>query len=373
MSAKDYIKSIIRIQGSISIAQYMAIALGDSRYGYYTNHLPFGKDGDFITAPEISQTFGELIGAWCASLWQEKYNGEKAAILELGPGKGTLMLDFLSATKRVENFHNNIAVTLIEISPLLKKIQQDTLSKFAKLLNITWQETLSPLPKCPTFFIANEFFDALPIHQFVHTENGWREIMITIDSKTDDLTFTLSPTETTNCGLIPKDLRKKKVGAIVEVCPAAIAFTKEISQHINNYGGAALFIDYGYAKNPLKSSLQSLRQHKSLNVLEAPGQADITAHVDFSIIKNTAKSSSSDIRVYGPITQSDFLNTLGINIRADILTKKLDRDRRENILSGVKRLTDKEQMGELFKCLAIAHKNLPTPAGFVDDSLSKSQ
>lgn len=361
MSTEEYLKTIISAQGPLTFAQYMSIALSDSRHGYYTTKQPFGKKGDFITAPEISQMFGELIGIWAASLWQASGTKEEVAIVELGPGRGTLMHDFLSGTKNVLGFHNKISIHLIEISPKLKDIQKEALRPFSDKIKVQWHNTFDEIPAKPAIIVANEFFDALPVHQFINTENGWRENMVGINAE-GDLDIILSPSETTSCALIPKKRRNSPIGAIIETCPAAIAITRDIAEHINKNGGAALFIDYGYDEPIIESTLQSVKNHKFHDLLKAPGSADITAHVDFLLLKQVAEECMAT--AYGPIEQGSFLHAVGINIRADMLKNKADEKHKKDIDSALERLTDSSQMGELFKCIALTHPQWPMPEGF---------
>jgi NADH dehydrogenase [ubiquinone] 1 alpha subcomplex assembly factor 7 len=364
MSAESYIKSIIKAQGPISIAQYMGIALSDKKYGYYTTKQPLGRQGDFITAPEISQMFGELIGLWCASIWEFMGRPVNLQLVEFGPGKGTLMSDLLRGTSKISGFHDSISIHLIEISPSLKKQQQVNLNNYD--VKIEWYNNFSDILNNPTIIIGNEFFDALPILQFVKTKNGWREKLIGIDAS-EELKFMLSPAETPACALIPQNIRNSDENSVFEICPSAISTIRNISQHLKENGGAALFIDYGYFENPLVNSFQAVKEHEYHDVLKDPGQADLTAHVDFSTLKNSA--TESGITTHKIIGQGQFLQAMGIDIRASMILKNATFEQKKDIISATERLTDNKQMGELFKCLAITHPELPAPPGFESEDL----
>ena len=358
MSADSYFKSIIEAQGSLSLAHFMSIALSDSRHGYYTNNVPIGKDGDFITSPEISQMFGELVGIWCATMWQAMGEPEKIAVVEFGPGKGTLMKDFLRGTRNVKGFHKAVSVYLMEISNKLQKIQQEVLN--GENVKVEWISDLSKIPEVPILFVANEFFDALPIHQFVKSDGEWLERLVTVEG--GNLALVLSPTPTVKTSLIPKEYRDASDGSIYELCPAAIEITKDIAGHINKFGGTGIIIDYGYDKNPLQDSLQAVREHSYKDILDNPGKTDITSYVDFSAIRKTA--NDADINAFGLVEQGDFLSAMGMEIRTKLLLKSADDKQKKEILSAVERLVSSKQMGAMFKCMALTNKNLPIPLGF---------
>lgn len=363
--SEEYIKSIIKAQGPLTIAQYMAICLSDSEHGYYIKNIPLGKEGDFITSPEISQMFGELLGIWSATMWQNMDMPDDIAIVELGPGKGTLMSDFLRGTENVPGFHDSISVHLVEISPALKEAQKKTLEDFD--IDIEWHQTFSEIPKKPSIIIGNEFFDALPIHQFVKTVGGWREKMV-VETEDGILNFSLSPTETTSCALIPENLRNSPEDSVVEVCPSMIVIAQEIAAHIIENGGVALFIDYGYEESLLKSTFQAVKDHKFHDPLQNPCEADLTTFVDFSAIKKVAKENK--INVHGCIDQADLLKKLGIDVRAKMLSQNASEKQKQEIELQLERIIGENQMGRLFKCLALSNPLLPTPIGFEDDPIT---
>ena len=265
----------------------MEIALTHPQYGYYMRKDPLGIQGDFITAPEISQIFGELIGAWSAAQWIAM-GRPKTALVELGPGRGTLMADALRATKNIPGFHEAITVHLVEASPMLKQKQWNALA--AKHPDIQWHSSFEEIPPGPMLLVANEFFDALPIRQYVHLADGWHErfVMIGVDG---DLHFTIPAA----------------AGRMVERCESGKEWTAAIARRMLEFGGAALIIDYGYNGPPKNSqeTLQAVRNHQYHDSLKVPGTADLTAHVDFHAIKHAAAEEGAE--GYGPVTQGQFL------------------------------------------------------------------
>jgi SAM-dependent MidA family methyltransferase len=353
------IASLIAAQGPISVAQYMTMALHDRDYGYYATRNPIGAKGDFTTAPEISQMFGELIGLWCAQAWHDQGRPARARLVELGPGRGTLMSDALRAAKLMPEFLAAIEVTLVESNPALITLQKEKLKGSA--VPISWTESCdSNLFDRPVFLIANEFFDALPIRQFVRTDKGWNERMIGL-SATGDLTFVLSPVAAD--ASVPPDRSDAPVGGIHEFSDASLALVEEISHGIAAHGGAALVVDYGYDDASFGETLQALANQKPTDVLAAPGEADISALVDFASL--TAASGAQGTSSFGPVFQRDFLCRLGIESRADVLCQKAsDQAAADAIRNDAYRLIGPDQMGELFKALAILPANAPTPPGF---------
>ncbi|OUS14590.1 hypothetical protein A9Q97_03650, partial [Rhodospirillales bacterium 47_12_T64] len=341
-----------------TVADYMTDVLIAPKHGYYMSGEPFGASGDFITAPEISQMFGELIGVWCADTWYNLGGPTALNLVELGPGRGTLMADMLRAASMVPGFLQTLQIHLVEISPGLKKKQKEALSGF----NITWHQDLTTLPEGPTLFVANEFFDALPIKQFERSPQGWCERLITLSKDEKELLFTLSPPSKAIETLIPDKLKSSQEGAVVELSPIASTMTDLISRHILDHGGAALFIDYGRDVPTARPSLQAIRAHKKHPVLEEPGTADISALVDFPTLVTTAVQAG--ITAHGPITQGNFLCALGIEQRAEMLRRTGTDEQIVDITSAEHRLTDVKEMGSLFKVLALTHPDHPTPAAF---------
>jgi SAM-dependent MidA family methyltransferase len=350
MTLKAQILKRIAADGPISIADYMNECLLHPTYGYYATRDPFGADGDFITAPEISQMFGELIGLSLAQSWIDQGSPSHPVLVELGPGRGTLMNDVLRATQRVAGFAPQ--VHMIEASPKLRAVQQDKLSNFD---NLHWHDTLADVPDdSPLLLIANEFFDALPIRQFIRDGDGWCEICI--GAKDEALVRGQSGRSS------PPDLAHRledtSDGDIVELCPALPALTTRIGQQIADHGGAALIIDYGDWR-ALGDTWQALEQHAPADPLEHPGQADLTAHVDFEALANAAAPAK-----FSRVTpQGVFLERLGISTRAEQLAAKLSGARLNAHIAAHRRLTHPEEMGNLFKVIGLYPPGATPPPG----------
>lgn len=342
------IAKLIETQGPLSIAQFMTIALHDPAAGYYATKDPLGVRGDFVTAPEISQMFGELIGAWCAEVWQQQERPKTIRLVELGPGRGTLMADALRVIRAVPQFLEALDIVLVEASPHLRAMQHERLKDFS----VRWSDRYEPADG-PLLLIANEFFDALPIRQFVRTERGWCERMVVAGN--DGLGFALSPSPT----LIP-GTGQAPIGGVIEVAPAAAALAQDIGRTIARWGGGALIIDYGYEEPGFGETLQAVGRHRFKDVLANPGAVDVSAHVDFAAL---AAAASANAKTFGPIGQSIFLERLGIGERRKMLAEK-NPDHAFELDMAVERLTDFTGMGTLFKALAIMPPNTPKPPGF---------
>lgn len=356
MTLEVFLKQRIAAEGTLSVAQFMQEALSHPEYGYYQRQDPFGTQGDFITAPEISQVFGELLGIWCAVAWEGMGAPSAVALVELGPGRGTLMNDLLRGTKHIPHFHDALEVHLVETSPHLTTLQQQSLQKFHPM-RFYWHQDITSLPQKPLFLVANELLDALPIHQYVKTNEGWREQGVGLHAETGAFLFEkmLPPKGV----VLPKDMLE---GAVVERCPAAVELVAAVSRHIASYGGAALFIDYGYEENGFKGTLQAVKSHRYHPVLEEVGNADLTAHVDFSALKQAA--AKEKVAVYGTVPQSHLLEALGIEMRTKMLLQQMPREDWPLFLKGIERLVHPQAMGELFKVMAITAKEMPVPVGF---------
>ena len=352
MSLKDYLIARIDADGPLSVGDYMAECLLNPKYGYYTTRDPLGSGGDFITAPEISQMFGEMLGLSLAQSWLDQGSPATFTLAELGPGRGTLMADLLRATKSVPGFHEAARITLVEASPTLREKQQDALSAY----QVQWHDTVELLPDQPLWLVANEFFDALPIRQFMRVGQAWREKRI--GRTQGELTFGLGP-------LTPQpalDHRKADTedGDLVETCEAAAPIVAQLAQRIASHGGAALIIDYGDWR-ALGDTLQALRGHKSTDPLSDPGQADLTAHVDFEALALTTKTAGC---AYSRVTpQGVFLERLGITARAQTLAAPLSGPALDSLIAGHQRLTHPQEMGTLFKVLGLFPKQATPPPG----------
>nr|ABY79036.1 hypothetical protein [endosymbiont of Ridgeia piscesae] len=342
----------IKNSGPISLAEYMGECLLHPKHGYYSTRDPFGADGDFTTAPEISQMFGELLGLCMAQTWLQQGSPNAFTLAEIGPGRGTLMADVLRATKGVAGFHTAAQITLIEASPALQKIQREQLADY----DVTWLGDISETPKAPLYLLANEFFDALPIHQYIMEDDGWRERLVGVAD--DELVFGASAA----ADLPPLEHRRKdcRTGDLVEVCGAASAIAGEIATRIAEHGGAAIIIDYGDWRS-LGDTLQALRNHEFDSPLAHPGEADITAHVDFEAL---AVSAVSHTPVSKMIPQGELLKRLGIDQRAEVLAQGLEGAELENHMSTHRRLTEPTEMGTLFKAIAFYPNGQQPPPGF---------
>ncbi len=361
----DRIAALIASQGPITIAQYMTLALLDPAQGYYATRKPFGAEGDFITAPEISQMFGELIGLWLAQTWTDQGKPERPLLVELGPGSGTLMADALRALKLVPEFRDQAEVVMVETSGMLQAEQWDTLLDCGK--EIRWSETFDATPADrPLFLIANEFFDALPIRQFVRTERGWCERMVGLDAN-GELGFALSPAP---YPAAPPGRDGAPRGGVFEMSPAGESIAEQIGHAIATRGGAALVADYGYDAPGFGETLQAVHGHAFADILADPGASDLTAHVDFRALAGAARRGGA--AACGPVEQGAFLDALGIRQRAERLAQSEQRDLSWRGLTNtpstverqLERLTGAEHMGSLFKALAIVPKTAPTPPGF---------
>ncbi len=352
----DHLCRRIALEGPLTVAEYMRECLVNPRHGYYMSGDPFGRGGDFITAPEISQMFGELIGLWCAVAWQQMGSPTPFRLVELGPGRGTLMADALRTAAGVAGFREAADLHLVELSPALRGAQGEALNGDAP----NWHDDLNGVPEGPMILIANEFFDALPIHQFERTADGWNERRIGVDDD-GDFVFVAAPGPMWDAA--PVDARP---GEIVEVCPAAAGVVRAIGERLVSYGGAALIIDYGYAARETGDTLQAVRQHAVHDILSRPGEADLTAHVDFAALAEAA--AGQGVAVHGPVGQGEFLESLGISARAEALLKAARPEQAEAIRSGHHRLVATEAMGRLFKALAIADPDLGPLPGFSNPS-----
>ncbi|KAA2315176.1 class I SAM-dependent methyltransferase [Pseudooceanicola sediminis] len=337
--------------GPLRLSDYMADCLLHPRYGYYTTRDPLGAAGDFTTAPEISQMFGELIGLSLAQSWLDQGAPSPFTLAELGPGRGTLMADILRATRGVPGFHAAMTLLLVEVSPTLRRAQKATL----KGQDVAWRDRLGDMPDAPLFLVANEFFDALPIRQFVRADDIlWQERRVTAQGTTLTLGLTGAAPEPA----LAHRLGDTKPGDIVETCPAASAIAAQIGDHIARHGGAALIVDYGDWRSQ-GDTLQALRNHAYADPLADPGQSDLTAHVDFEDIATAAAPACHSLLT----PQGVFLERLGITARAQALAARLTDDALSAHVAAHRRLTHPQEMGTLFKTLALYPKGHRPPPG----------
>ncbi len=352
----------IAAHGPIGVADYMAAVLTDPRHGYYMGRDPLGAGGDFVTAPEISQMFGELIGLWCADAWQRLGAPDEVLLVELGPGRGSLMADALRAARRVPAFAAALRVHLVEVSPALRARQAETLAA----ANPTWHADLAGVADRPFLLIANEFFDALPVRQFVRTAAGWRErrVALAADARPERpaFAFVLSAPSPLAELLVPKALRAAPAGTVFELSSTAIGVATEIGRRLAARGGAALVIDYGYGEGATGDTLQAVRGHARHEVLAGPGTADLTCHVDFAALAAAARDAGA--AAHGPVEQGLWLRRLGIETRAARLRETATPAQARDLDAGLARLTGPAQMGRLFKALALTPPGFGPPAGF---------
>jgi SAM-dependent MidA family methyltransferase len=363
------IAALIQAQGPMSVAQFMAIALLDPQDGYYATRDPFGprkgaKGGDFVTAPEISQMFGEMLGLWLVQVWTDQGCPPNPRLVELGPGRGTLMADILRAARAAPHFLSQVDVVLIEASPALRRIQREKLA--ASGVAIRWQAQFgSGLDERPLLLVANEFFDALPLRQYVKTARGWCERMVTAEGGT--LRFALAPVPLPPAAL-PRDLagglEGVPEGGVYETSPAALALAEDIARIVAGRGGAALLVDYGYrTRGGFAETLQAVGAHQYVGILAGPGENDLSAHVDFAALAAAGRQGGA--RVLGPVTQGSFLTALGLGERARRLSTA-NPAAAQSLQAAVDRLTDPSQMGSLFKALAFLPPAFDSAPGFAE-------
>ncbi|MFN3953454.1 MAG: class I SAM-dependent methyltransferase [Pararhodobacter sp.] len=349
------IRARIAATGPLTLAEYMAECLLHPRHGYYATRDPFGREGDFITAPEISQMFGELLGLMLAQSWLDQGAPAPFALAELGPGRGTLMADIWRATRTVPGFHAAAGVYLLEASPHLRQVQARILAG----LPVHWMDRADDLPALPLWLIANEFFDALPIRQFQRAGTGWRERVVGLREGA----LALGLSDPAPRPELAHRLADTREGDIVEHCPAAAPVLAELGARIAGHGGAAVIIDYGDWRS-LGDTFQALQDHAFADPLAMPGAADLTAHVDFEALARAAPMLH-----HSTLTpQGILLERLGIGLRAEQLARKLKGAALQRHRAAVHRLTDGAEMGTLFKALALVAPGAPMVPGFTSDA-----
>ena len=354
-SLGDEIREIIAQDGPMSIERYMALALTHPTKGYYTTHNPFGVEGDFVTAPEISQMFGELIGLWAAHVWTQIGSPTPVHLVELGPGRGVLMADALRAARAAPEFFDALEVHMVEASDLLAKQQREALAGCGK--TATWHKSIDDLPAAAAIFIANEFFDALPVRHYVKAPDGWHERLVGLD-ESGELAFGLG------ADVEPLLKPNAEEGAILEIGAAAQRLAMRLAAHIVLHNGAMLAVDYGYAETGFGETLQAVKGHEFVDPLAEPGDADLTAHVDFAALKRAARAANAE--THGPVEQGEFLNELGIFQRAEALKAQATPEQADEIDASLARLTGVEdgEMGSLFKVLAVTRRGVGDVPGF---------
>lgn len=344
--------------GPVPVSEFMAVALGDPDHGYYRKSDPLGAEGDFVTAPEISQVFGELIGLWCVICWQQAGAPTPVNLVELGPGRGTLMADALRAAATVPAFAEACEIHLVETSPALRACQENALTSH----DVKWHDTVEIVPPGAALIIANEFFDTLPIDQYQLTEAGWCLRCIGIDPANDRLCYVTNGEMDIDASAFPTEAEAVPVGSLFETCPSGLALAETVGARIATDGIAALVIDYGHGHSGAGETLQAIRNHTHCDVLAEPGEADLTAHVDFAAL--AAHAGRLGARTFGPIPQGAFLTALGIEARTDQLAASADAEAANLLRSGCHRLIGADSMGMLFKVMALTNDALGPPAGF---------
>ena len=360
----------IKENGPVSLEEYMQLCLTDPDFGYYSHHNLIGSKGDFITSPEISQIFGELIGLWSAEMWNIMGQPEEIRLVELGPGTGTLMSDALRATIIIPEFTKRLKVHLLEKNETLRLLQKQKLEEYD--VDISWHRDIKDLPAGNAIFIANEFFDAMPIKQYKYQNNGWYEQYITIappysEGSSPDFKFCLQDQEAktnideilTDLGVNELNLLESTENKTFEYRKTCREIIKEISKRSKKYLTSLLIIDYGHEQSALGNTLQAVKSHKFADTLSDPGLNDLTTHVDFNQLRNIAEKNG--MNCFGPIPQGQFLLSLGLSQRLNQLLKNASPAQYNQVKTGAERLIMPDQMGLMFKVLIAISSNLPNP------------
>jgi len=361
---EDKLKNRIREAGPMSVAEYMSVCLLDPVYGYYPTRDPLGADGDFITAPEISQMFGEVLGLWCVQSWIDLGRPDTLHLVELGPGRGIMLSDMLRAAALEPAFKSAVQVWLIEASAALEAVQGRSLANTDVPVN--WAARLEDVPAGPTLIIGNEFLDCLPIQQLICNDpfagkDGWVERRVGLDEE-DRLCFVRIdvPAPSILTDRLPEGEIDARKDDLLETCPAVAQIVDTLAQRFADHPGRALFIDYGPDETEFGDTLQALKRHEKVGVFSDPGNTDLTARVDFAALRETAKAAGLDTT--RAIPQREFLSKLGIEMRAVSLTKSKP-DAKAVIVRQLNRLMADDEMGELFKAICLSSPDLPTPLG----------
>jgi NADH dehydrogenase [ubiquinone] 1 alpha subcomplex assembly factor 7 len=345
----EIIRTRIRAEGPMTVADYMALALTHPQYGYYVTRDPFGAAGDFTTAPEMTQAFGELIGLWCVEVWKLLGSPSAFSLTELGPGRGTLMSDALRAARLDPDFLAAAKLHLVEASPKLREKQAALLKDYSPV----WIDSVAALPDLPCITLANEFFDALPVRQYLRVKEDWMERRIGLTPK-DTLAFVVIPADNPP----PYDMPDETV---IETCPDAPELASTIARPIVKNRGAALILDYG-DDEVIGETLQAVSNHRQAHMLSTPGFADITAHVSFAPLATAMRKIGC--RIHGPVTQGEWLLAIGLRQRTERLCLAANEQQQRSLRAALTRLTDPKGMGSLFKAISLTDRNTPTPPGF---------
>lgn len=358
---QNEIRKLIKSSGPMPVWRYMELCLLHPEHGYYVSRDPLGREGDFTTSPEVSQMFGELLGLWAASVWRAIGSPPILRLVELGPGRGTMMADALRALRVLPPLYQSLTIHMVEVNPVLREKQRATLSG---VRNITWHDSIDDIVEGPAVIFANEYFDVLPIHQMVKRDTGWHERVVDLDAN-GKLVFGAAAEPTPRFEvLLPPLVRAAPPGAVFEWRPDTEIM--KIATRVRDQDGAALIIDYGHMRSDAGDTFQAIARHSFTDPLKNPGQADVTAHVDFQALTRAAEDLGA--RVHGPVTQGDFLKRLGIESRAATLMAKATHEVSADISGALKRLTEPGRggMGSMFKVLGVSQPDVVSLAGLSD-------
>ena len=349
--------NILKEKKPIPLDQFINIALYDEKFGYYMKKNPFGKHGDFITAPLISNLFGEMLAVWCVAYWEHIGRPNKILLVELGPGDGSLCKTLLETSKQFKDFYNSLEINLLEISNKLKTIQK------AKINNkkVKWIKKIQQINYGPIIFLGNEFFDALPIKQIYKKKKLFFEKYVTLSNDNKKIIF-LHKRADSNLIKHIQNLNLISVGNTIEYPLEAIKFLNTIAKKINKFDGGLLTFDYGYTTNKNQNTLQSIKKHKYTNVLLTPQHSDITSHLNFTLFHKILKKNNLNVEKI--ISQNEFLKKIGILERANILSKKMTFKEKANMFYRLRRLLDPKEMGNLFKVIFAQKKGRNFSLGF---------
>ncbi len=349
--------NILKKKKSLPLDKFINIALYNKKFGYYIKKNPFGKNGDFITSPMISNLFSEMIAVWCVAFWEHIKKPKKILIVELGPGDGSLCNDLLKTFKRFDNFYDCLKIKLLEKNGKLKKIQKNKI----KNKKVSWLNSLNKIKYGPIIFLGNEFFDALPITQLYRKNNIFFEKHVVLNKNKKKLSFEYKKTS-------KKNIKHKyffnssNPNNAIEYPITSIKYLKAISDKIKKFNGSLLMIDYGYIFNRKKSTLVSIAKHKHKEIFFEPGNADISSHINFALFSDILKKNNLDVNKV--ITQTEFLQKMGIIERANILSKKMPFKSKANMYYRLKKLLSANEMGNLFKVLLAQKKDIKFSVGF---------
>ena len=357
ISLADRLRRRIAVEGPIRVCDFMDACNADARGGYYMSRQPIGAEGDFITAPEVSQIFGELLGLWCVAVWQSMGAPTSVTVAELGPGRGTLLRDAIRAWRASPQFLQNVSVALVETSPTLRRRQTATLAGVP--VHLQWHASIGELTDGPLIVLANEFIDALPVRQLIRRGETWHERRVALDRNGD---FIFVEGEAVAEEHLPPLAAPAEDGEILETRAAVSSLIAELSARAARAPLAALFIDYGHVESACGETLQAVQHHRYADPLANPGEADLSAHVDFAALKREAEAQG--LVAYGPLPQGEFLLKLGLGARRDRLQQGATAEQMAAVISGAARLADPRQMGIVFKVLALTSGALPPPPPF---------